>query len=140
MAGHRDDGSFAENKAHHPGRKVSRESFFQALTPQYEAFPIPGYGEPTKWAPTPGTVLGDESTGVPGSHTAPTDRIEGWENMIQDDMRISETAGNPYDEAYGPSDMTRRPPVGEWDNEDVFMTPEKKQCSCNGSGTCSRCK
>lgn len=29
MAGHREDGTFAEDKAHHPNRKVSRE----ALTP-----------------------------------------------------------------------------------------------------------
>lgn len=27
MSGHRDDGSFADNKAHHPSRKVSKESF-----------------------------------------------------------------------------------------------------------------
>jgi len=27
MAGHRDDGTFAEDKAHHEGRKVSRENF-----------------------------------------------------------------------------------------------------------------
>lgn len=27
MAGHRDDGTFAEDKAHHEGRKVSRDAF-----------------------------------------------------------------------------------------------------------------
>lgn len=26
MAGHRDDGTFAEDKAHHPGRKISKYS------------------------------------------------------------------------------------------------------------------
>ena len=29
MAGHRDDGSFAEDKAHHPNRKVHREMFVE---------------------------------------------------------------------------------------------------------------
>lgn len=29
MAGHRDDGTFAEDKAHHPNRKVHREAFIE---------------------------------------------------------------------------------------------------------------
>lgn len=29
MAGHRDDGTFAEDKAHHPNRKVHREMFIE---------------------------------------------------------------------------------------------------------------
>ena len=29
MAGHRDDGTFAEDKAHHPNRKVHREMFVE---------------------------------------------------------------------------------------------------------------
>lgn len=30
MAGHREDGTYADDKAHHPNRKVSREAFFSA--------------------------------------------------------------------------------------------------------------
>jgi len=29
-----------------------------------------------------------------------------------------------YDEAVGPYDTTRRPAQGEWESDDVFMTPE----------------
>ena len=134
MAGHRDDGTFHEDKAHHAGRRVDKGSV--------AGFLIANGGTPTPkdpWKATPGTVLGDVSEGLPGEHTKAEGRIEGWEDMIRDDMNITGNAGNMYDEAYGPSDMTRRPSQGEWDNEDVYMVPEKKKCSCKGSGSCS-CK
>lgn len=31
MAGHRDDGTFAEDKAHHPNRKVSKSMSFEVV-------------------------------------------------------------------------------------------------------------
>lgn len=39
MAGHRDDGSFAEDKAHHPGRRVSNMEDYRILkkSRQFEA-------------------------------------------------------------------------------------------------------
>jgi len=118
MAGHRDDGTLAEDKAHHPNRNVSRDGYVEYMMRNAN---IGAPGKPYE----PMTVLEDTSEGVPGHYYDPNSRIEGWADMMRDDMNIDENAGNPYDEAYGPRDMTRRPPVGEWDNEDVFMTPEK---------------
>lgn len=118
MAGHRDNGTVAEDKAHHPNRNVSRDGYAEFLMRNTDA------GVPrAPWVPM--TVLEDTSEGVPGSHMTPNSRVDDWESMVADDFNVEGNAGNPYDEAYGPRDMTRRPPVGEWDNEDVFMTPEK---------------
>lgn len=107
-----------EDHAFHPNRGVSRSTLAAQLLagrPQYEAFPIPGFAEKEKWEAQPNTVLGDVSEGVPGQHTAPNERIEGYELMPKDDFGIDEFAGNTYDEASGPRDMTRRPPENEWD-------------------------
>ena len=138
MAGHRDDGTFHEDKAHHPGRKVSKGSVADFLIRNS------GAAAPrAPWSPEANTVLGDTEEEVSGRYIYDTPeraKVDDWESMVADDFNIEGNAGNMYDEAYGPSDMTRRPAVGEWDNEDVFMTPEKKQCSCKGSGSCSGCK
>ena len=59
MAGPRDDGTFAEDKANHPGRKVGHE--MRGMTKETLAhFQANGYSHPTG----PTTILGDTGAGI----------------------------------------------------------------------------
>lgn len=46
---------------------------------------------------------------------------EGWTGPTS----ATVSHGEIYDEAVGPQDTTRRPSQGEWESDDVFMSPEK---------------
>lgn len=93
------------DRAYDTSRSGGRSALTNALMFPYEEEP---------------TVLTDTSTGVPGRHTDPTDRVEDWEQMTKDDMHIPENAGNPYDEAVGPPSGIRRPAANEWEPYDTM--------------------
>jgi hypothetical protein len=51
------------------------------------------------------------------------DRSRG--RSLAETLTFGKSSDELYDEAVGPHDTTRRPSQGEWESDDVFMTPEK---------------
>jgi hypothetical protein len=89
MAGHRDDGTFAEDKAHHKGRKVSRENFIS--------------GPPAGW------TMNNMVKGLVGnSDDAPAHGIPRPEIYHEDDAPAHGMARPNLDEVLDP-----------WDPEDI---------------------
>jgi hypothetical protein len=105
-----------EDHAYHPGRSGTRSALENALrNPMLGELP---------------TVLGDTAEAIPGNYIYPTPEralVEGYEAMPKDDFGIEEFAGNAYDEATGPRDMTRRPAQGEWEPHDIVDVMNRRR-------------
>jgi hypothetical protein len=76
------------------------------------------------------TVLGDTAEAIPGNYIYPTPEralVDDYQSMSNDDFEIEETAGNSYDEASGPRDMTRRPAKTEWEPYDIIDVMNRRR-------------